>query len=120
MFLNFLSQKVTNFCSKKTNLKKNILGKSLKKTKYFGIFVPKKYFWCSLIIAPLVKTSNFSFKGGGAIIRQIRVLHKFTHEYQTNKILVHKVRFFLNFAKLVLVSNQSKLFLNYRHDFIEK
>ena len=30
------------------------------------------------------------------------------------------MRFFFNFAKLVLVSNQSKLFLNYRHDFIEK
>ena len=50
MFLNFLSQKVTNFCSKKKmkkkqkKTKKNIPGNSLKKKKYFGIFVSKKYF----------------------------------------------------------------------------
>ena len=46
--------------------KKKYFRKKFEKKKYFGIFDPKKYFWRSLIIAPpLVKTRNFSSKGGG-------------------------------------------------------
>ena len=70
MFLNFLSQKVTNFCSKKQKMKKktkkNIPGNSLKKKNILEFLSQKSIFWVpdNCPPPPLVKTSNFSSKGG--------------------------------------------------------
>jgi hypothetical protein len=72
MFLKFLFQKVTNFCSKNKNEKKNkkkYFRKKFEKKKIFWNFCPKKVFLGCLIIRlpPSHENKQFFIQEGGQL-----------------------------------------------------